>query len=178
MIALILFIILSWLAADFIAGLFHWWEDSYLTDSDTLLGRLIGAPNQLHHANQYAFLDGSYWGRNSTTIIPSMIALALCLAFEPIRDGWLAMLFLSQANQVHAWAHSKGKNGLLVGTLQRIGILQSCKHHAKHHRNPFHVRYCVMSPVLNPILDAVGFWRWLEYVVWITLGIEARKNAT
>jgi hypothetical protein len=176
LIAWILFIIASWLLADFIAGVFHWWEDTYLTQSDSFLGRLIGGPNQLHHANQYAFLQGSYWHRNYTTIIPSMIALVLCLRFEPIRSGWLAMLFVSQANQIHAWAHSKGRNFWLIDELQWIGLLQSCKHHSEHHRSPYHVRYCVMSPVLNPLLDGIGFWRGLEYIGFIVTGIRPRDN--
>jgi hypothetical protein len=31
-----------------------------------------------------------------------------------------------------------------------------------------------MSPILNPILDAIGFWRYVEYVVFVTTRIEAR----
>jgi ubiquitin-conjugating enzyme E2 variant len=170
----ILFIILSFLAADFIAGVFHWWEDSYLDQDTPIFGRLIGGPNQLHHSDQYAFLKHSYWQRNSLTIIASMLACGACLCFDATQDAWLTFLFLSQANQIHAWGHSKGKNGWLVSMAQRIGLLQSCKHHAEHHRSPYHIRYCVMSPMLNPILDAIGFWRYIEYVVFVTTRIEAR----
>jgi ubiquitin-conjugating enzyme E2 variant len=170
----ILIIILSFLAADFIAGVFHWWEDSYLDQDTPIFGRLIGGPNQLHHSDQYAFLQGSYWYRNYTTIIPSIVACGACLCFDATQDAWLTFLFLSQANQIHAWGHSKGKNGWLVSMAQRCGILQSCKHHAEHHRSPYHIRYCVMSPILNPILDAIGFWRYIEYVVFVTTRIEAR----
>jgi len=170
------FICLSWLAADFIAGFFHWWEDTYLTQSDSFIGRLIGGPNQLHHANQYAFLKGSYWERNYTTIVPSLAAMLFCLAFEPLRDGWLTMLFLSQANQIHALAHSKSRNGWLVVMMQRLYIFQSPKHHSEHHRNPFHVRYCVMTPILNPVLDAIYFWRVLEIFVLACFWIPPRTN--
>ena len=165
MLAWTVFIALSWLAADFIAGFFHWWEDTYLEQSDSFVGRLIGGPNQLHHANQYAFLKGNYWERNYTTIIPSLIAMGICLACAPLRDGWLTMLFLSQANQIHALAHNESKNGWLVTFMQRIYVFQSPKHHAEHHRNPFHVRYCVMTPILNPVLDAMQFWRGCEAVL-------------
>jgi hypothetical protein len=176
MVNLLVYIVVSWLAADFIAGLFHWWEDTYLSHSDSILGRLIGGPNQLHHADQYAFLKGSYWQRNYTTIVPSFVAMAICLSFEPLRNGWLSMLFLSQANQVHAWSHSKPTNGLLVRFLQRACVFQSPKHHAEHHRNPFHVRYCVMTPILNPLLDAIGFWRALEDIISFVTGINPRTQ--
>ena len=176
MVNALVFVVVSWLAADFIAGLFHWWEDTYVTQSDSFVGRLIGGPNQLHHADQYAFLKGSYWQRNYTTIIPSIVAMAICLAFEPLRNGWLSMLFLSQANQVHAWSHSKPTNGWLIRLLQRACVFQSPKHHAEHHRNPFHVRYCVMTPILNPTLDAIGFWRALEHIVFFLTGINPRAQ--
>ncbi len=29
-------------------------------------------------------------------------------------------------------------------------------HHGRHHRDPFEVKYCVMTDWLNPILDAIG----------------------
>jgi ubiquitin-conjugating enzyme E2 variant len=176
MIEWLVFIIVSWLAADFIAGLFHWWEDTYLTQSDSFIGRLIGGPNQLHHMDQYAFLKGSYWKRNYTTIVPSLVAMLICLAFEPLLNGWLTMLFLSQANQIHALSHSKGRNGWLVVLMQRLYIFQSPKHHSVHHRNPFHVRYCVMTPILNPVLDAVSFWRVLEFFVLAVFWIPPRLN--
>ena len=176
LIAWILFIIASWLVADFIAGVFHWWEDSYLTQSDSFLGRLIGGPNQLHHSAPTAFLMGSYWHRNYTTIIPSMIAFALCLCFEPIRNGWLTMLFISQANQIHCFGHQGKRNPVLVRWLQRVGIFQSVKHHGLHHRSPYAIRYCVMSNYLNWILDGSGFWRGLEYIGFIVTGIKPREN--
>ena len=176
LIAWIVYIIASWLAADFIAGVFHWWEDTYLTQSDSFLGRLIGGPNQLHHSSPSAFLMGSYWHRNYTTIIPSMIALALCLCFEPIRSGWLTMLFVSQANQIHCFAHSGRRNPAWVMILQRVGIFQSARHHNLHHGSPFEVRYCVMSNYLNWILDGSGFWRALEYIGFIVTGIRPREN--
>ena len=176
MVNMSIYIIASWLAADFIAGLFHWWEDTYLSHSDSILGRLIGGPNQLHHADQYAFLKGTYWQRNYTTIVPSFVAMVACLAFEPLRNGWLSMLFLSQANQVHAFSHSKAKNGWLVRFMQNACVFQSPKHHAEHHRNPFRVRYCVMTPVLNPVLDAIKFWRALELIGLVFIGVVPRVN--
>ena len=156
------FVVLSFAAADFIAGFFHWWEDTYLDQNTPILGRLIGGPNKFHHAAPQAFLQGGYWQRNYTTIVPALIAFALCLCFEMLRPAWLTCLFLTQANQIHAWAHSKGNTPRFVELLQATGFLQSPKHHAEHHRSPFAVKYCVMSDWLNPFLDALGLWRRLE----------------
>lgn len=159
------FIVVSWLVADFVAGAFHWLEDTYLDQNTPILGKLIGGPNKFHHAFPRGFLEGSYWGRNSTTIVPSMVALAICLLCEPLRDGWLFCCFISQANEVHAWAHRKGENHWLIDLFQSTGIVQSPKHHSDHHRSPFEVKYCVMSDMLNPFLDAMGFWRGCEAVL-------------
>jgi hypothetical protein len=46
--------------------------------------------------------------------------------------------------------------------LQRVGLLQSRRHHAEHHKNPYSVKFCTTTDWLNPILDAVRFWRALE----------------
>lgn len=178
MISWLAYIIGSWLLADFIAGVVHWWQDSYVQADTLLLGKLIGVRNKLHHASPTAFLMGSYWHRNYTTIIPSMIALILCLCFELIRNGWLTMLFISQANQIHCFAHLGRRNPAWVRWLQSVGVFQSARHHNLHHGSPFEVRYCVMSNYLNWILDGSRFWRGLEYVVFIVTGYKARaKNA-
>jgi ubiquitin-conjugating enzyme E2 variant len=166
MISWIGFIVVSWLVADFVAGAFHWFEDRYLDQNTPILGKFIGGPNKYHHKFPTGFLQGSYWGRNSTTILPSLAALVLCLVFEALRDGWLFCLFISQANQIHAWAHSKGKTNCAVEMLQSTGIFQSPKHHADHHRSPFEIKYCVMSDLLNPFLDTIQFWRGCEAVLW------------
>ncbi len=158
-------ILLSWLAADFIAGVFHWFEDRYWDADTPFVGALIGGPNKEHHANPLGLLTGSYWHRNYTTIIPSMTACVTCLFVPAWRDAWLTFAFLSQANEVHAWAHSKGKVNGLIEALQETGLLQSAKHHGKHHKAPFEIRYCVMSNLLNPLLDAVSFWRLCEFAL-------------
>jgi ubiquitin-conjugating enzyme E2 variant len=158
-------VLLSWLAADFIAGAFHWFEDRYLDADTPLVGALIGGPNKEHHKNPLGLLDGSYWHRNYTTIIPAMIPCIACLLVPAWNSAWLTFAFLSQANEVHAWAHSKGKVNGLIEAMQETGLLQSAKHHSGHHKSPFEIRYCVMSNILNPALDAVCFWKVCESVL-------------
>jgi ubiquitin-conjugating enzyme E2 variant len=163
----------AWLMADFLSGVFHWWEDRYLTPDMPLVGRWISAPNELHHAEPKWFLRGSYWQRNWTTLMPSLVAGAVCLVFGAY---WWAMVFacLSQANEVHAWSHSKGSVSKAIDVLQSIGILQSPRHHAEHHRSPFSVRFCVMTDWLNPVLDATGFWRGVEWWLRRVFGIRVK----
>jgi ubiquitin-conjugating enzyme E2 variant len=164
-------IVLSWLTADFIAGVFHWFEDRYWDADTPYVGALIGGPNKEHHNNPQGLLAGSYWHRNYTTIIPSITACVTCFFVPAWRDAWLAFAFLSQANEVHAWAHSKGKVNKLIEALQETGMVQSARHHGEHHRSPFEIRYCVMSNWLNPILDVIHFWRFCEFAL---LGVGLR----
>lgn len=150
-------ILTAWLIADFLSGFWHWIEDRYFDESWPIIGKYIAKPNTLHHAQPSAFLANDYWTRNWTTILPAAVA---CLLFP---SWWLVFLFVSQANEIHAWAHQRCSSW--VRALQETGILQSPRHHGEHHRSPFDVKYCVMSDWLNPILDYFQVWRWMEYFI-------------
>jgi ubiquitin-conjugating enzyme E2 variant len=43
--------------------------------------------------------------------------------------------------------------------------LQSPRHHGRHHSGAKDSYYCVVTNVLNPVLEKVNFWRRLETVV-------------
>ena len=156
------YLLCCYLSADLLAGFWHWWP---------LIGDWIAKPNQLHHDQPLAFLDQGYWSRNSTTIIPAAIAFLLTVP-HPICG---VFVFVSQANEIHAWAHSKGKVASWIDALQSIGLVQSPKHHAQHHVDPFESKYCVMTDLLNPLLDRLKFWRRLEWIVERTLGVVPNK---
>jgi ubiquitin-conjugating enzyme E2 variant len=160
-----------YLAADLLAGFWHWWEDRYADVRWPLVGDWIAKPNELHHDQPLAFLDQGYWSRNSTTIIPAVIAFLLTVP-HPICG---VFVFVSQANEIHAWAHSKGKVASWIEVFQSIGLFQSPKHHAQHHIDPFESKYCVMTDLLNPLLDRLDFWRRLEWIVERTIGVVPHK---
>ena len=44
------YILTAWLTADFLTGLFHWFEDRYAKTSWPIFGPLVAAPNELHHS--------------------------------------------------------------------------------------------------------------------------------
>jgi hypothetical protein len=165
------YLLCCYLSADLLAGFWHWWEDRYADVKWPLIGDWIAKPNQLHHDQPLAFLDQGYWSRNSTTIIPAAIAFLLTVP-HPICG---VFVFVSQANEIHAWAHGKGKVASWIEALQSIGLLQSPKHHAQHHIDPFESKYCVMTDLLNPLLDRLKFWRRLEWIVERTLGVVPNK---
>jgi ubiquitin-conjugating enzyme E2 variant len=157
--------LLCLLAADFLAGLMHWAEDTWLRPGvSPLLDRLVVAPNVEHHQRPGGIRQATYWENNWITMaivaVPVLI-LALCgvYAWEP----YLTLLIASQSNQIHMWGHCANPPRP-VRWLQRLGVLQPAAHHAVHHRRPYGVRYCSTTTFLNPILDGIGFWRGLEWV--------------
>lgn len=166
-------ILAAWLLADFLSGVFHWIEDRYLTADMPIVGEHIAKPNDRHHAEPVAFLEGTYWTRNWTTIVPaSTVAAFLFLGSAPLWL-WLAFAFLTQANEIHAWAHRRVSIRFIRG-LQEFGVFQSARHHMVHHKSPFDCRYCVMSDWLNWLLDGVGFWTSMEWVLLKAAGFKVK----
>ena len=179
-------IILAWLIAEIISGVIHFIEDSYCKpewkeSKNTLkqfIYKNITAPNILHHQRPAAMLEGNFWQRNNTSIIPAWI-IALCIyllgpTYWPI---WLGFILMGFANELHGWSHQKCSKPIQF--LQSIGILQHPKHHKIHHTRPYSQRYCVMSGWVNPILEFLYFWPALRIMIWLLTGakpLESRKN--
>ena len=163
--------------ADFISGVFHWFEDRYGNPEWPILGHTI-RENQQHHHTPRSFLKGNLWTRNREVWA---IGAAFLIGFWAL--GWLnlfsisALLFGMFANEIHAAAHRSPKeNGRLITLLQKTGLLQSHKHHAHHHRKGKDSHYCVMTNHLNPVLERVQFFQTLEALVKRFTGIIPRLD--
>lgn len=153
------------LIADFLAGLMHWVEDTWLAPGKSaLLDKWVVLPNIDHHRRPGGIREGSYWVNNQVSIFlalgPAVLLLLLGVhAWEP----YLVLFIASQSNQLHMWAHCANPPAP-IKWLQKSRLLQAAAHHAVHHKRPYGVRYCTTTSLLNPILDGVGFWRQLERV--------------
>jgi len=158
----VLYVVSAWLAADIATGAVHWWEDRYGDPSWPIVGLLVVQPNILHHTDQRSFLQGNYWHRNSTTIIPAAVVAIIAAA---VGHNWLALVaaFSTQANEIHGWAHQRCSRP--IRGLQLLGVLCSCDGHANHHRSPFSTDFCVMTDWTNPVLGRISFWRIVEWAV-------------
>jgi hypothetical protein len=166
----------SWLLADFLTGLVHWWEDRAIVGASRFkFINGVRADNERHHDMPGWFLRYSWWGNiNTTAPFALSLSLILFITGAPV-IMWLTTLFLSFGNLVHRWAHEPpGKLPRVITLLQRTGILLSYHHHAEHHFDPMsgrllsrersYRRYCVMTSWLNPILDGIGFFNFLNRV--------------
>ena len=153
---------------DFVSGLGHWLQDRYGTEEMTWIKDSIVIPNKEHHQSPRKFLSHSYWYRNNVMIITG-IFLAFMFAINGIHPftNFCSMILLSNINEIHAYAHrKKSETPKIVLWCQNIGLLQSKKHHNLHHSSPFEVRYCILTDWLNPILDKIKFFRFLEWIIF------------
>jgi hypothetical protein len=162
---------LAWLAgcllvADFLTGLMHWAEDTWLAPRrSAFLDRYVVRDNIEHHRRPGSIRAGTFWETNRVTIVLAAIGVSGCVlghveAWQP----YLMLALLSHSNQVHKWAHSSNVPAP-VQWLQSIGLLQSPAQHARHHKTPYATNYCAMTNFVNPALDAIGFWRGLEWTI-------------
>ena len=163
--------------ADLLTGFGHWAEDTYgHLGMPEILRALVIRDNLIHHHKPATILNGSYWERNYISIMLAMVLTGVALLFR--MHDWRVFLVLalgSQSNQVHMWGHMV-RPPWPVKALQRVGLLQSPRHHSMHHRSPYACRFCTYTSILNPVLDRVKFWRGLEAGIgWI--GLQTRRGS-
>jgi Kua-ubiquitin conjugating enzyme hybrid localisation domain. len=173
-------VFLLWIAADFITGIIHWWEDTYGNPNWPIIGKHVVEPNLVHHKQPAKLLEGSYWNRINTSFFAAMIIGGVLWLF-----GWyswqvvVCLLFCVQGNEIHAMSHRPDKvNGKAILFLQKTGILQSKKMHRWHHKAPYETNFCIMSDFTNPVLNKIGFWRKLEWLILKIFKIDVLRVST
>ncbi|HVE82542.1 MAG TPA: fatty acid desaturase CarF family protein [Myxococcales bacterium] len=170
--------------ADIYSGLIHWGTDTWF--DETMIKRVVCIAREHHiypsHINDYGFRD--YVGYTSwpTVAILGPISLALTsvssgsgaalVAAGLMGEVCLCMIF---GTHFHRFGHRQAKSPV-VKLLQRAHLLVTPQYHGLHHRANHDTHYCVVNGWANPLLDRVGFWRWLEGVVKALTGAVPRKN--
>jgi len=167
-----------YLLADFVAGFFHWAEDTLGADDTPLWGPVFAAPNSIHHAEPSA-MNRIPWLKNNAILFGVAAGVVLVAwAFDAL--SWqLAVfaLFGGFTQQAHRFAHApRVRLPAMVKALQRAGILQDARHHWAHHRAPHLIHYCVLTPWVNPVLDRLRFWRLMERVFVPIFGAPRRPD--
>ena len=170
-------IIVSVLSADWISGLFHWFEDTYVHRKMPVLGKWFGQlaeDNRLHHEKPRAFLQKTIWQSSWDLYLVASIVLIIAACLNRLSMSvWIFAVLVAHANLVHRWAHqSKKEKGLIVYILQKFYILQTPRMHANHHSGQKNSHYCVITNLLNPILEKINFWRNLEWILNAVLGLK------
>ena len=166
------------LMADFVSGFVHWLEDAYTRPEMPLLGR-IARENLEHHAHPRAFVKKSWWASSYDLLILGAIGLALAWHDHELTP-WVVLFtaLVINANQIHKWAHSSRQEvPRVIRFLQKHRILQTPREHARHHNGERNSHYCVMTNLLNPVLEKIGFWVGLEQLIKTLTGVSRRRDA-
>jgi ubiquitin-conjugating enzyme E2 variant len=168
------------LVADFVSGFFHWLEDAYGREHWPITGRLFTRPNILHHHEPRYFLRHNWWQSSwDLMCICGMLVLVAFMIHRLTWHVWLFALLGTNANQFHKWAHrTPRENGPLIAMLQRMRLIQSAQHHARHHTDPKESHYCVITNLVNPLVDGIQLWAGLEWLLRVTIGARRRVDAS
>jgi hypothetical protein len=168
------------LLADFVSGTVHWAEDAYARSDTPIVGRWIGVANIEHHAKPRAFTKRT-WLSSSWDLALAAVGVVTVAAWYHMLDWrvWLFAIVVANANQIHKWAHqSAHENGPIVTFLQKLRILQTQRHHARHHGGNKDSYYCSVTNFLNPILEEFNFWKTVEKVLARTLHLHRKVDPT
>ena len=157
-------LLLALYLADFGSGLAHWFVDRYGHPKWPVVGPHFIALTQRHHDYPLEVFtlsmlrrNGGIWGM---VVGAGMVIWALGW-FNPVTST--ALVIGAFANVFHGWAHrSRKANGPLITVLQRTGLLQSRRHHARHHLGGKNSHFCIITNHVNPVLEAVQFFAILE----------------
>lgn len=171
-------VVLLYLLADVIGGVLHWAEDTLGRQDTPVWGTLFVKPNILHHDQPAAMLKASWLRSNGLTF--SIAAIVVCLVWISFGMSWQLLLlgvFGGMNQQVHRFAHARRQDlPKAVILLQRLRIFQDARHHWVHHRKPNNRYFCVMTPLMNPLLEKIGFWFLLERIFVPIFGAPRRED--
>lgn len=167
-----------YLLIDFVTGFFHWAQDSLGKPTTPFWGAVFVAPNELHHVEPGA-MNKIHWFRYSLPIYGIIIVMLL---FSWITghlgwQGWFAAFVGLFSQQAHRWTHTPRKAlPPAVIFMQRIKVLQGARHHWKHHINNHITHFCVVTPWVNPVMDRLHVWRFLERLFVPVFGAPRRPD--
>tara|TARA_A100001391_G_scaffold14169_1_gene8230 strand:- start:586 stop:1149 length:564 start_codon:yes stop_codon:yes gene_type:complete len=185
MIWIVIHVAAAWLFADFVTGLFHWFEDRYLEGNQSFdFASGLASDNQLHHEKPTAMLLNTPWeNMRSAAIFAWPLGIALAIFGAPLWL-WLGISCTSVGNLVHRWAHTPRRQlPRWIRGLQEFGVFISPENHDLHHRKHGRLvtksnaerNYCPMTDLVNPVLDAIRFWQLLEFSLRL-IGVRTVKG--
>lgn len=179
-IAVILRIVRTVFAAEFVSGFVHWLEDAYVREDTPLIGRRVARPNIVHHHYPRYMTRHSWWQTSWDLVCLSAVLVFIAWLLGALTwEVWLFAIISANANELHKWAHrTRAENGPIISFLQDVRLLQTARHHARHHTDPKNSHYCTVTNLLNPILDGLRFWDGLEWLLARTIGLHRREDTS
>ncbi|HVY25026.1 MAG TPA: fatty acid desaturase CarF family protein [Polyangiaceae bacterium] len=159
--------------ADFFSGLVHWSADTYGSPTMPIFGGFVRTFRE-HHADQVDITRHDFIETNGDVCIFSSPVHFVLLFIVHDSFGLFCVLGVfvgSYANsQIHKWAHQE-ERPWLIRVCQSLRIVNSPAHHSRHHSGPHLTHYCITTGWMNGLLDSIGFFRKLEWIL-LKLGLE------
>ncbi len=153
--------------ADVISGVVHWSADSYGHARMPIFGGFVRTFRE-HHGDQLDITRHDAIETNGDVFIfSSPVHFGLLLwVHSPFVLAFVFGVFLGSYcnSQIHKWAHI-AEPPTWVRALQRSRLVLSPEHHTLHHHGSHESHYCITFGWMNPILDAVRFFRVAEFVL-------------
>ena len=164
--------VLGYVVSDFLSGVVHWAGDTVGDESTPIFGPNFVRPFRYHHVDPEDITRHDFVETNGNNCIVAAPVLLLVLVLLPNETGVLfytsvviacTALFVFCTNQFHKWAHTKNP-APWVRALQRANLILSPEHHVVHHTSPRDKYYCITVGWMNPLLDKIHFFRFVEAV--------------
>ena len=182
--ALAVDILVGLFLADIFSGFVHWATDTWFDELSG--GRVIAIAREHHlypqHIVGYGFADYVAYSSWPTLLVfgPMSLGCAIFVGASPLSLNIVAVCTLVSfvmlfGTYAHRLGHQKVDSKLVI-LLQRANLLMSPQHHMVHHRDNHDIRYCVVNGWANIVCDRIGFWRFLEQVVYSVTGAVPRAH--
>ena len=164
---------IAWVLGDLVSGLVHWFADTYGAEDTPVFGPWLIRPFRQHHAYPRDICTHGMvlaLGNSCTVAMPFQVGLLYLMitAGEVSGTGAIMSLTLNlftiavvTTNVFHKWAHAEKPNRL-ISAIQRTRLVLTPGHHKLHHTLPFDSNYCITTGWLNPLLEKIRFFRFLE----------------
>lgn len=171
-------VVLGYLFADLLLGVYHWIKDTYFGPFTPIIGRKFIWGSRLHHIRpKYVtqISDYNLVKESSLWTLTWMAPVFFIFGFNSFNATIFTIISINDV--VHKYAHlNDGKRPKIATFLQKIGIFQGYNEHHQHHTMPFEINYCPITPYVNVVLEKYNFWRKLEHIIEYLIGVKPRNK--
>ncbi len=171
-------ILSSYLLADFLTGLFHWFKDTYFSPHTPVIGLSLIWPSRLHHIKPRYIMEFSDWDIIRSSAWWTLMWFGPIFYFFGLSIFNLSLFaFISINDVIHKYSHAtESDTPAAITFLQNIGIIQVYDEHHIHHIEPYAQNYCVMTPYINIWVEKINLWRLLENMIEWMIHVKPRVS--
>lgn len=173
--------------ADFVSGVLHWSFDTYFSDRNDTIKRMVVLVRE-HHIYPERIFQYSVWREAGMlswfgallAAPPIVVAIVLPGPAGPWRWAF-AVLGVTVSLQItfmlefHKAGHRR-QRGRTARLLQAARLLLSPEQHLRHHAGEHDTHYCLINGVADDTLGRLGVFRGLEALVTAATGAVPREH--